>query len=95
VLTAPGENHSKYGKDAVQVAIGDELAKGFGWIELSNQQSFHIPASDFHNRSVAAIWGKSENFTGEFPGPTRTGQWRGEDTVPYLSNQGSLGVTSR
>ena len=66
-LAAPNENQSKYREDAVEVAIGDELTQGFGWIELRNQQGFHIAASDFHNGSAAAIWGDSESFPGEFP----------------------------
>jgi hypothetical protein len=34
---------------------------------LGHQQSFHIPASEFHNDSPGAIWGKSESFPGEIP----------------------------
>lgn len=78
MLAAPGENESKDRKDSIEVAIGDELPKSFGWIELRNQQSFHIPASNFHNDSPAAIRAKSESFPGEFPVPP------GEDTAPDL-----------
>ena len=88
MLAAPGENESKDRKDSVEVAIGDELPKSFGWIELGYQQSFHIPASEFHNDSPGAIWGKSESFPGEFPvlpGRSRPG-WvlPGWTTARYL-----------
>jgi hypothetical protein len=55
MLAAPGENQSKDGKDAVEVTIGDELPKSFGGIELRNQQSFHIPASESHKDAPIAI----------------------------------------
>ena len=34
-LTAPDDNQSEYGKDAVEIAVVDALAKSFGWIDLS------------------------------------------------------------
>jgi hypothetical protein len=34
-LPAPDDNESENGKDAVKVAVVDELAKGFGWVQLS------------------------------------------------------------
>jgi len=37
MLAAPGENESKDRKDSIEVAIGDELPKSFGWIELGHQ----------------------------------------------------------